>query len=180
MICPLYHAEPVPTCLLFKDFLVAFCSTSVPSIPLRTLIKSLFETEDISLARFLSELPASFIFSSTFLWCFRTALNNWTTPLGDERKCTVSMHPWIVIKNKPKLFYTKASQPWLTILEGAQLQPQWTLHSKSCSHSPTAYAPIPLWAQTGFVLGPAQIPYVPPQATRSPGRQSVVLAKARI
>lgn len=71
----------LPTWLLFKGFLATLRSFSVPSIPLRTSMKSLLETDEINFARFLSELPASFTFSSTFFWCFRTALNNWTTPL---------------------------------------------------------------------------------------------------
>lgn len=73
------------TCLAFEFFPVELVAFVLPSIPLRTLMKSFLETVDISLARFLMEPPASLTFSSTFFWCFCTALNNCTTPLQMNR-----------------------------------------------------------------------------------------------
>ena len=54
------------TCLAFEFFPAEVFSLAFPSIPLRTLMKSFLETEDINLARFLIEPPASLTFSSTF------------------------------------------------------------------------------------------------------------------
>lgn len=53
-----------------------------PSVLLSTWMKSLFETDDRSLAFFLSEPPASFTFLSMVFWCFLTALKSCTTPLN--------------------------------------------------------------------------------------------------
>lgn len=71
-----------PTCLLFAAFLSELWFPLAPSMLLKTLMKSFFETDDSSLARCLSDFAPFFTFSSTFFWCVLTALNNCTTPLG--------------------------------------------------------------------------------------------------
>lgn len=80
-----FFSQMKPTCLLLVAFPAGFLAPLAPSMFLRTSMKSLLETEDISLARFLSELPAFFTSSSIFFWCVLTALNNCTTPLGQGK-----------------------------------------------------------------------------------------------
>lgn len=82
----IFFSQVKLTCLLFVAFPAGFLPPLAPSMFLKTSMKSLFETEDISFARFLSEPPALFTSSSIFFWCVLTALNNCTTPLGQGKR----------------------------------------------------------------------------------------------
>lgn len=78
-----------------ESFLMAGVWT--PSAARRTSIKSFLDTEERILAFFLTEPPTSFILSSTFFWCFFTALNNCTTPLERPHNRTLNFR-WKKIK----------------------------------------------------------------------------------
>lgn len=71
----------------FSFFVVDAWATSAPR---STSMKSFLDTVDRTLDFFLSEPPTSFIFSSTFFWCFFSALNNCTTPLKASHKETMN------------------------------------------------------------------------------------------